>query len=152
MRMTLTLLVFTFGAAIALAQQAAPADLMEAEQKWNECIRIRDVKCAELYLAPDYALAVAEPGKPLGQAPRAQWLAVLPDYRISEMRVGEKLVRIYDDTAVVSYPYDQQAKVRGLDVTGDFLITDVWVKRSNKWLVSLRLSSRFFATAPAAKP
>ncbi len=151
MKMLLTIVLLTFGASAAVAQQSAPAELLEAEQKWNECIRSRDVKCAESYLAPDYTLGIAEPGKPLFQAQRDRWLANLPEYRISEMHVGDKLVRVYDDTAVVSYPYYQQANMRGVDITGDFLLTDVWVKRSNKWQVSLRLSSRFFATTDAAK-
>ena len=151
MKILLTVFLLTFGASAAVAQQSAPADLLEAEKKWNECIRIGDVKCAESYLAPDFTLGVAEPGKPLFQAQRDRWLANLPEYCISEMHMGEKLVRVYDDTAVVSYPYHQQANMRGVEITGDFLVTDVWVKHSNKWQVSLRLSSRFFVTTDAAK-
>lgn len=146
MKILLTVFLLTFGASAAVAQQSAPADLLEAEQKWNECIRIRDVRCTESYLAPDYTLGVAEPGTPLLRTQRDRWLANLPEYRISEMHMGDKLVRVYGDTAVVSYPYHQQANMRGVEITGDFLVTDVWVKRSNTWQVSLRLSSRFFST------
>jgi ketosteroid isomerase-like protein len=136
----------------AFAQQTSPAGAIEAEQKWNGCILARDVACAERFLAPDYELAIAEPGRPLGEVRRAEWLATLPDYRISEMHIGEKLVRMYGDTAVVSYPYHQQAISRGRDLTGDLLITDVWVKHQDQWQVSLRLSSRFFKSGPAVNP
>ena len=59
------------------------------------------------------------------------------------MRLGEMLVRLYGDVATAAYPYFQKSKLNGPGVSGDFLVTDIWVKRDGVWKVAARYSSRF---------
>jgi ketosteroid isomerase-like protein len=55
----------------------------------------------------------------------------------------EKLnVRIYGDTAVINAQFQQNATFAGRDWSGEFLITDVWVKRNGRWQVVARHASR----------
>jgi Domain of unknown function (DUF4440) len=117
--------------------------IREREKSWNDTILKRGVASAETFLSPDYFLAIAVPGKPLVTAARKQWLETLKVYSIEEMRLGEMLLRLYGDVATVAYPYFQTAKLNGQSISGDFLITDIWVKRDGSWKVAARYSSRF---------
>jgi hypothetical protein len=49
-------------------------------------------------------------------------------------------VRLYGDIAVVLPHYRQTALVNGVPRSGEFLITDVWVKRNGTWQVVARSS------------
>ena len=117
--------------------------IREREKAWNAALLKIDVASTETFLSPDYFLAIADPGKPLVTVARGPWLEHLKTYFLEEMRVGEMLVRLYGDVATASYPYFQQSKLNGPGVSGDFLITDVWVKRDGVWKVAARYSSRF---------
>ena len=117
--------------------------IREREKAWNGAILKADVAAAEPFLSSDYFLAVAVPGKPLLTVARKQWLETLKVYFLEEMKLGEMLVRVYGDVATSSYPYFQKSKPNGPGVSGDFLITDIWVKRDGVWKVAARYSSRF---------
>jgi len=52
------------------------------------------------------------------------------------------MVRIYGAMAVVNALFNQKATFDGQDWSGDFLITDVWVKRDSGWQVVARHASR----------
>ena len=47
--------------------------------------------------------------------------------------LGKITVRVYRTTALVTVPYKQQATIGGLPADGDFIATDVWVKRGKLW-------------------
>ena len=51
-------------------------------------------------------------------------------------------VRIYGDTAVINAQFQQNATFAGHDSSGEFLLTDVWVKRNGRWQVVARHASR----------
>jgi hypothetical protein len=54
-------------------------------------------------------------------------------------------VRVYGDVATAAYPYSQTAELNGQSISGNSLITDIWVKRDGAWKVAARYSSRFGA-------
>jgi hypothetical protein len=52
-------------------------------------------------------------------------------------------VSIWNDLAVVTLAITQAAEpLNGRDISGNFLITDIWIFRDEKWLVAERHSSR----------
>ena len=119
--------------------------IREREKAWNGAILKRDAASAETFMSPDYFLAIAVPGQPLVTVAQKPWLENLKVYVIEEMRLGEMLVRVYGNAATVAYPYFQTAKMNGQSISGDFLITGIWVKRDGVWKVAARYSSRFGA-------
>jgi ketosteroid isomerase-like protein len=59
-------------------------------------------------------------------------------------------VRIYGETAVITAQFQQSASFAGQDWSGDFLLTDVWVKRDGRWqAVARHISRPTNPTAPA---
>jgi len=121
--------------------------LRQLEREWNDAIKARDGARASSFMADDYFLAVGRPGAPLGVFPKQQWLAVLTQYLIQDFTFGEMVVHAYGDTATVAYPYHQKPTSHGDDLTGDYVILDVWRKDGASWKVAARYSTRFNRTA-----
>jgi hypothetical protein len=117
--------------------------VLAAEDRWLEAILARDANVAEAILHPDYRLIIGIEGSPLRIMPRAQWLAVLPDYRITDCSVTDRQVSVYGDIAVVILLWSQIAAVPGdRDISGHFFITDIWHNSPQGWRVIERHSSR----------
>ena len=120
--------------------------IREREKAWNSAILKADVASAETFLATDYFLVIAVPGKPLVTVSRKQWLETLKVYFLEEMNLGEMLVHFYGDVATAAYKYSQKPKPNGPVSLGDALITDIWAKRDGIWKIEARYSSRFVST------
>jgi ketosteroid isomerase-like protein len=115
----------------------------EAEQQWNAAILRRDVDAAKQFMAPEYQLLVGMEGRSLARFPLDVWLAALPNYVIHRQAIHDMNVSLWGDVAVATLAYSQDAEPwNGRDISGNFMITDVWVFRNGRWLVAERHSSR----------
>jgi ketosteroid isomerase-like protein len=115
----------------------------KAEADWNDAILRRDPAAASEFMAPEYRLIVGIEGLPLWEMPRAQWLEALPQYVIREQKIEDLRVSIWGDVAVtVAKHYQQAEPFRGRDISGNFFITDIWVRKDGEWKVAQRHSSR----------
>jgi ketosteroid isomerase-like protein len=122
---------------------AACTALREAEDRWLKALLARDTAAADDILHPDYRLIIGIEGQPLRVMPRRQWLALLPDYRITGHSITDRRVSLYGDTAVVVMLWSQTATAPGdRDISGNFLLTDIWQNTPDGWRVIERHSSR----------
>ena len=128
----------------AKAVNAAEQEIVALEKKWNAAIQCQDVGQTGQFLADSYFLAVAVLGQPLQVVPKERWLENLKFYKIHSHSIDDIKVRVYGDTAVVLMLYTQKATVGRTprDRSGQFLITDIWVKQAGGWRVAERHSSR----------
>ena len=119
------------------------ADIESAERLWNDAILRRDVDSAASFMAPEFKLVIGVEGQSLQVVPRDLWLSVLPRYVIHGHEITDMHVSIWNDLAIVTLAITQAAEpLNDRDISGDFLITDVWAHRNEKWLVAERHSSR----------
>ncbi|MGA7157472.1 MAG: nuclear transport factor 2 family protein [Acidobacteriaceae bacterium] len=127
----------------AQSRDAKILDIKNVERLWNDAILRRNIDSAASFLAPEYRLVIGVAGQSLQVIPRELWLSALPRYTIRHHEISDTHVSIWNDVAVVTLAITQAAEpLNGRDITGDFLITDVWVFRDEKWLVAERHSSR----------
>jgi hypothetical protein len=128
---------------IARSRDGVVVDIEKLERLWNDAILRRDVDCAASFLAPEYKLVIGVEGQSLQVIPRELWLSVLPRYVIRGHEITDMLVSVWNDFAIVTLDITQAAEpLNERDISGNFLITDVWVLRNEKWLVAERHSSR----------
>jgi ketosteroid isomerase-like protein len=116
---------------------AIESEIRAAAAQWSEAIARRDVAACEHILGTEYALMA--PG--IGEMPRAQWLAGLPDYVVHSYEFRDVRVHVYGESAVMRSRYTQTATVAGKDRSGEMLVTDVWVRRDGRWQVVARHTS-----------
>ena len=123
-----------------------------AEREWNSAILGRDVARARSFMAPEYQLIVGITGQPLRVVSLDTWLATLPHYRIHEHHTDDIHISFFPDVAICILSHRQIADpVNGRDISGNFLLTDIWVRRHGRWLVAERHSSRL-EPAPSVEP
>lgn len=106
---------------------------------FQNCIVERDRDSAELVLDADYALMLVAPTRAV--MPRSRWLEVLSDYVVHDYAVVEQIVDEDDDCAVVLQRVRMEATVLGEDRSGTFVISDVWRRRGDRWLIWRRHST-----------
>lgn len=127
----------------AWATEPMVAAIEKLERQWNDAILKRDVAAAASFQADEYRLVIGAEGQPLQVIPREVWLSVLPRYAIQRHEITDMHVSIWNDVAVATLAITQVAEpLNGRDISGNFLITDVWVNRDEKWLIAERHSSR----------
>lgn len=117
----------------------AEAELVGRAEGWQRAIEARDVVAAGEILADDYALVIVQPARAV--MPRAQWLALLPDYVVSGYEIQERIVEIDGDLGLMLQRVRQEALVRGADRSGTFVLSDSWRRTDGIWRVWRRHST-----------
>lgn len=109
-------------------------------QEWMDAIRSRDRAALESFLAPEFRLTSARTDQWID---RERWLELaLSEVEMVSFSVDEMETALIDDTAIVWSRISQQAKVAGEDWSDRFMLTDVWVRREDRWQVVARHSSQ----------
>ena len=114
--------------------------LITYEHELNDCIIRGDLDALERILADEYVLIV--PDMPPGRFNRDQYITVAQTVAARSYRYSDFLIRRYGEVAVVSAQYEQEASYGGVERSGRFVITDVWVQRDGRWQLTLRHSTR----------
>ena len=144
----LTLTSFSVTAQIkpagATVSSADEQEIIELEKRFNRGIVNRDADLMKTLLGDDFYLAIAVKNQPLAVVSRAMWLENLKTYKIQSYSTDDVIVKVYGDTAVVLLTWTQKAKVGrdGKDRSGQFVLTDIWVRQKDGWRVASRHSSR----------
>lgn len=125
--------------------------LIALEHAWANAMQTRDISKLDEMVTADFFVTIAVEGAPIRTTRRELWLASMPHYEIIEMALGDFLVNIYENVAVVNLTWTQRARVRGGERSGTFFITDIWHKTADGWRVAQRHSSRP-ESANAARP
>ena len=111
------------------------------EHRWMDAIKVRDAAALKRILADDFTLTSVQPAGALTD--KTKYIeSALRDWELSSYSFDKLAVRVYGNTAVVNALYRQRAAVAGKESSGDFLITDVWVKQDKRWRVVTRHTSQ----------
>lgn len=125
-----------------LPKEQAKQEIREAQQHWMEAAIRKDETVLRQTLGDEYHLIAGR----LGFVDKDGWLAMGADYTIEEFEYMESDIHVYGDMAVSNSRYWQRATYKGEDLSGEFYVTDIWVKRDGRWQVVTRHSS--FAESP----
>ncbi len=115
------------------------ADLQAQMDEFQRCLEQRDAAGAEAVLDVDFALVLVHPSPAI--MPRARWLEVLPDYVVHDYELQERRTDLAGDCACVLQRVSMRATVLGVNRSGTFVISDVWLRRSSGWRLWRRHST-----------
>ena len=113
-------------------------DVLAAADAFQRALEARDAAALEPLLHEDYALVLLQPSRAV--MPRERWLEVLPDYRIHEYRIEDRIVDRDGDTAAILQRVSMRATVLGEDRSGILVISDVW-RHGSSWRLWRRHST-----------
>lgn len=131
------------GAKVVEPTAASPIvqEFLDLENAWAAAWQKPDVEALKRILADDFTLTSSRSAGELMD--KAAYIdAAVNRVKGSGYSFDRIKVRLYGDTAVVNAWFRQQATYDGQDWSGDFLLTDVWVKRDGRWQVVSRHASR----------
>ena len=136
--------------ALLLASPLPAAELIAREAEWSQALLAKDQPALEKLLGAEYTLTTAG-----GVTPRAKWLdTLLHHMQPKALELREPEVQVYGDVALVRGTFfwhvlleKPDPRTGSAELKGDFLISDLWVKRDGRWQVVARHS-----TIPAAPP
>ena len=115
-------------------------NLSERAAGWQRSIVSRDAEAAAEFLHPDYALVLVQPVEAV--MPRDVWLATLHDYVVHEYAILVSIVDEREGVATVLQRVRMRATVRGEDRSGEFILSDVWLREpGGDWRVWRRHST-----------
>jgi hypothetical protein len=106
-------------------------------------VRERDARAAGDLLAEDFVLTSEGGVSP--DAPRDRWLETLASIETDVLDVVDASGRVYGDVGVVRARLHWVARVGERDLTGDYVVADVFVRSGGRWRVSWRVSTRVAA-------
>jgi ketosteroid isomerase-like protein len=116
-------------------------ELVKMENEWARAWQLPDPAALENIVADDFTL-IGSSSKGEVVNKRQYIDSTLKLVRGDGYSFERMNVRIYGDTAVINAQFQQRATFAGRDWSGEFLLTDVWVKRNGRWQVVARHSSR----------
>jgi uncharacterized protein (TIGR02246 family) len=116
-------------------------ELVKMENEWARAWQLPDPVALENIVADDFTLTSSHSKGEVTN--KRQYIDTVMKLVRGESYSFEKMtVRVYGDTAVINACFQQTAAFAGQDWSGDFLLTDVWVKREGRWRVVARHASR----------
>ena len=100
------------------------------ENEWWEADKNKDTKALGRILADDWFYL-----GPQGTMTKSQELAEAEkrDENIESVSLMDMKVRVYGDVAIVTMREHENSTKKSTDSSGDFLYTDVFVKRQGRW-------------------
>ncbi len=108
--------------------------VLDLERRLLEALRTRDSATLKSLLANDFLLAgITIAGTKSDKIRYIDW--TVKNFELRAFAVEKTMVRVSPAMAVVTYNYKRQANIAGAAADGDFVVTDVWVKRGNDWLL-----------------
>lgn len=119
--------------------------------EWTRAFQSRDITRLREMTTDDYTVMIGVGGQQFQRTGKTRWLEVVPQYDTKRSSIDDIAVHVSGDTAVVHLLYSQEASIKGQDRSGQFVLTDVWVRQDGTWKMAQRLSSRP-EPAGAARP
>lgn len=124
--------------------------ILERNDGWVAALLAAEPASAAEYLHQDFALVLVHPAATT--VVRDEWLRTLPDYLVSRWEVRRSVLDVYDNTATHLQLIDMNAEVFGVDRSGLFAISDVWIRdEQDVWRVWRRHSTPLTA-GPMPQP
>ena len=145
----LVLLASTLGQQPEAAMQKTTSEFSALELKLMGAAQLKNTAEEEALISPDFAFSMALEGRPNYVLNRSEWMNGISYYDLKNFSIGDLTAHPLDKSTVVThFRLIRSAKMgQTVDMSGEFVMTDVWVKVKNQWQLYRRFVSR-----PAAVP
>jgi len=119
-----------------------PAELQQfltLEEDWMKAVARKDKDALNRFMADEFTLTSAYSTGDI--ITRDEFLKNIQAVKQNELSFYNATVGIYGDVAILKARIKDSYTMNGEDRSGDYLITDVWVKREGRWQIVTRHSS-----------
>ena len=138
MKRLLVVLVLLVFPSLAFADQPGKVTgtekaLLKIEEDLLAGILKGDWALFDRYMAPGFVFV----GPDGSMQDKAQWMADAKSgaLKIESSKNEDMKVRVYGDTGIVTYRSIDKGTFKGMDISGQYRWTDVFIKRAGKWQI-----------------
>jgi ketosteroid isomerase-like protein len=121
----------TVSVASAGNSSSVEQQLLAVEHGWGEALVRADIPALEKLYAPEYVFT-----NPFGAvSTREQDIANVKsgEFVVKSFEISDVKVQVYGNVGVMTGLNRSQASFKGMDASGDYRFTDVFVKRKGQW-------------------
>ncbi len=115
-------------------------ELAQVEEQWRQIVEERDVAAAERFLADDFMLSSS--GGVADRVTRQDWLDNLPAMETHSLTCDVLDSRVFDDLAVVRARLQWDVAFGDRDLSGAYVVADVFRREEGRWRAVWRISTR----------
>jgi hypothetical protein len=115
-------------------------EILALQHAWMKAVMAHDAATLKDILADEFTLTSVHSSGELVNKP--QYIGSFGKVKNSLFSFRDVIIRIYGEMAVVNSRFNQQYVGDHKEAAGDFLLTDVWVKRDGRWQAISRHASR----------
>ena len=109
----------------------AESALIAVEQEWADAVKHQNAGAIDRIQAEEYLFT--DPAGQTWTKTRALDTIKAGDPVIDAFELTDAQVKIYGNTAVITFAITWHGNFRGNDISGPQRMTDVWVKRDGRW-------------------
>lgn len=133
----------------AAAEEAeAQATFQALELQVLDAIRANDVEALESFLSADFAWSIAFQGRPPHVMNRSEWLQSGSYTHVKSFDISHLVAERFDRLCLVRFRLNASGTLgRSADVGGPYVVTDLWAREGDGWMLLRR-----FLSAPAPPP
>lgn len=130
------------------AAQKMTSEFLALEAKLMGAAQLKNVTEEETLVSPDFAFSMALEGRPNYVLNRSEWAQGVRYYDLKNFEISGLTAHPFGSSVVTHFRLVRSAKMgKTVDLSGEFVVTDVWVKTKGAWQLVRRFVSR-----PASDP
>jgi ketosteroid isomerase-like protein len=115
-------------------------EILALQHAWMKAVMSHDAAILQDILADDFTLTSVHSSGEL--VSKAEYIGSFGKVKNSLFSFRDVVIRIYNEMVVVNSRFNQQYVGDHKEAAGDFLLTDVWVRRGGRWQAVSRHASR----------
>jgi len=113
---------------------AAEREVREAHEAWMAAAARNDLEACGRFMADEFTMIARGT-----EFDKAQWMRNLEgSVALEPVQFLDQRVYVYGETAVMTQRSIRRYTMDGKDLSGEFYLTDVWVRRDGRWQVMRR--------------
>lgn len=125
-------------------------EFLERETKLMGAIQNKQHDVIESLLANDFSLTIALDGKPAQVFNYAEWMRTGEQYTLEHFQIQHLGVHMFFPVAIVNYRAMRTDQLgTAMKVSGEYVITDVWIARGKLWELRRRFLSSPVVLTPS---
>ena len=122
--------------------QALTKQFMELETTLMGAAKNRQSDAEEAMVSPDFAWSASFYGERNRVMNRAEWMKGGQHYDLNHFQIAMLTAQKFDNNVIVQFRLKAEAGSPAVDLSGEYVITDLWRAKGSSWLLARRWVTR----------
>jgi hypothetical protein len=145
---TMLLVAGALGQQPEAVEQKLTSELLGLETRLMAAAQQKKVAEDEALVAPEFAFSMGLEGRPNYVLNRSEWTQGIRYYDLNNFEISSLTAHDFGNSVVTHFRLVRSARMgRKVDLSGAFVVTDVWAKTKGAWQLVRR-----FVSQPAGVP